>query len=704
MRLPELAAVQKNTNMIGSFLGINQGMNIADNEFADMANMTNDNFPVLTTRAERGVVKSITGKFHGMANNMQKLVWCEGTRLYYDSTPVMDVEDSDKQFVMMGAWLAIFPDKKLYNTETREIKDIENEVTVSGATFTLCRQDGTKYDSESIYTGDTEPDHDEYTYWIDTSQEGAVVMKLWSDTESQWVSVGTTYVKIEAEGIGAGFKDYDGVKFSGVPDIGYNNYDFNTTSIVYAVDDDSLAVVGFINNVVTVEEDITLKRECPDLDFVCELDNRLWGCNTEKHEIYGCKLGDATNWNCFYGISTDSYAATVGSEGKFTGCASYRGSVLFFKDRGIHKLTGTMPKNFQMNFEECRGVQEGSERSLLMLNEYLFYKSREGFVMYDGSFPREISQALGTTPYYDAVAGNFRNKYYVCARDYDYNYFQFVYDTEKRTWVKEGTDQITGYGYMDGSMYFVMNKRLWVVNVEKILDKLFPNHPHFMLPIAGTMSNDHKTFTKPGGEAVIPDTRRLYLDSTSCILYQYSEAENIYNGIEGSQRYYTFVETHTPTYPAESRELWIEENYPYPDDDHIMYPCQYYPDLDEDVLTLYPFDSLYPNDVVKGEVFEGRFPWSCESGDIGLDMPYNKYVSKITFRFQIESGALFRVDIMYDSAGAWENLAEYIATKKKSVTIPMRLRRCDHFRIRLSGIGQIKVYSITKEIAMGSEM
>lgn len=703
MRLPELAAVQKNTNMIGSFLGINQGMNIADNEFADMANMTNDNFPVLTTRAERGVVKSITGKFHGMANNMQKLVWCEGTRLYYDSTPVMDVEDSDKKFVMMGAWLAIFPDKKLFNTETREIKDIENEVTVSGATFTLCRQDGTKYDSESIYTGDTEPDHDEYTYWIDTSQEGAVVMKLWSDTESQWVSVGTTYVKIEAEGIGVGFKDYDGVKFSGVPDIGYNNYDFNTTSIVYAVDDDSLAVVGFINNVVTVEEDITLKRECPDLDFVCELDNRLWGCNTEKHEIYGCKLGDATNWNCFYGISTDSYAATVGSEGKFTGCASYRGSVLFFKDRGIHKLTGTMPKNFQMNFEECRGVQEGSERSLLMLNEYLFYKLREGFVTYDGSFPREISKALGTTPYYDAVAGNFRNKYYVCARDYDYNYFQFVYDTEKRTWVKEGTDQITGYGYMDGAMYFVMNKRLWVVNTEKILDKLFPDHPYFMLPIAGTMSQDLKTFTKANGTIAIPDRRRLYLDSTTCLLYSYSEETGLYVVIEDSQQYYTFDETHTPVYPDESREIFTAVNYPYPDN-QLMYPCQYYPDLDGDELTLYPSDSLYPDDVVKGEVFEGKFEWSCESGDIGMDLPYSKYVSKVTFRFEIDSGALFRVEIMYDSLGGWERLAEYIATRKKSVTIPMRLRRCDHFRIRLSGIGQIKVYSITKEIAMGSEM
>ena len=704
MRLPELERLQKNTSMINAFMGLNQGMQIADNEFSDMQNMTNDNFPVLTPRDERGVIKSISGKFHGMANNFQKLVWCEGTRLFFDSTPVLTVEDSDKQFVMMGAYLVIFPDKIIYHTETGEVTQIENEVTVEGATFTLCRQDGTEYDSESIYTGNTEPSHSTYTYWIDTSVPGAVVMKLWSEQESQWVSVGTTYVRIKATGIGEGFKDYDGVKFTGIPDIGYNDYDFNTTTIVYAVDDDAVTVVGLINNVVTTENEITLKRKCPDLDFVCELDNRLWGCNSENHEIYGCKLGDPTNWNCFNGISTDSYAATVGTEGKFTGCASYRGSVLFFKDRGIHKLTGTKPSNFQMNFEECRGVQEGSEKSLLMLNEYLFYKSREGFVMYDGSFPREISQALGTTPYYDAVAGNFRNKYYVCCRDYDYNYFQFVYDMEKRTWVKEGTDQITGYGYMDGSMYFVMNKRLWVVNIEKILDKLFPNHPYFMLPIAGMMSQDLKTFTNPEGDEVIPDRRRLYIDMTSCILYEYHEADGIFFALEDSQKYYTFDYIHTPAYPGESREEFTEVYYPYPHDDHTPSICQYYPDQDEEKLTLYPFPSIYPNDTVRGETFEGKFPWSCESGDIGTDYPYHKYVNVITIRYEVDSGALFRVEIMYDSSGAWERLLEYQATKKKSITIPMRLRRCDHFRLRLSGIGKVKIYSITKEYAMGSEM
>ena len=703
MKLPALAAVQKNTNMINSFLGLNQGMNIADAEFSDMENMTNDNFPVLTPRAERGVVKRIYGKFHGMANNFQKLVWCEDTKLYYDSTPVIEVEDSDKKFVMMGSNLVIFPDKIIYNTETDTVSNIENEVTVSSATFSLARQDGTKYNSQSIYTGNTEPSHSTYSYWIDTSQD-PVVMKLWSDTESQWVSVGTTYVKIEATGIGKGFKDYDGVKFSGVPAIGYNDYDFNTTLIVYAVEDDSVTVVGFINNVQTVSQEITLKRECPDLDFVTELDNRLWGCNSENHEIYACKLGDPTNWNCFYGISTDSYAATVGSEGKFTGCMSYRGSVLFFKDRGIHKLTGTKPSNYQMSFEECRGVQEGSEKSLVMLNEYLYYKTREGFVVYDGSFPRDISKALGTEIYYDAVGGNFQNKYYVCARDHDYNYYQFVYDTEKRTWVKEGSDQITGYGYMDGAMYFVMNKRLWIVIREKLLDTIFPDQPYFMLPIAGTVSQDHKTFTKDDGKIAIPDDRNLYIDETSCILYEHSDAAGLYIGIEGSQRYFTFDETHVPIYPSETREELVEAHRQYPSTGNYIYMCQYYPDLEEGMLTLYPHDTVHPNAVAKGELFEGNFPWSAESGDIGMDLPYSKYISKVTFRFEIESGALFKVQIMYDSTGAWENLAEYIATKKKSVTIPMRLRRCDHFRLRLSGIGTVKLFSITKEMETGSEM
>ena len=67
------------------------------------------------------------------------------------------------------------------------------------------------------------------------------------------------------------------------------------------------------------------RRSVPEMDFVIESGNRLWGCKygvvdgKAVNEIYASKLGDFKNWNCYAGRSTDSYVATRGSDGPFTG-------------------------------------------------------------------------------------------------------------------------------------------------------------------------------------------------------------------------------------------------------------------------------------------------------------------------------------------------------------------------------------------------
>ena len=45
---------------------------------------------------------------------------------------------------------------------------------------------------------------------------------------------------------------------------------------------------------------LTVKRTVPDLLYVCENENRLWGC--DKTTIYASKLGDIFNWNVYDGM------------------------------------------------------------------------------------------------------------------------------------------------------------------------------------------------------------------------------------------------------------------------------------------------------------------------------------------------------------------------------------------------------------------
>lgn len=82
---------------------------------------------------------------------------------------------------------------------------------------------------------------------------------------------------------------------------------------------------------VEAAQTVSMERRVPELDFVTECDNRVWGCNSRENVIYGCKLGDPTNWFSYRGIAADSYAVTVGSDGAFTGAASCMGYALFLR-------------------------------------------------------------------------------------------------------------------------------------------------------------------------------------------------------------------------------------------------------------------------------------------------------------------------------------------------------------------------------------
>ena len=132
----------------------------------------------------------------------------------------------------------------------------------------------------------------------------------------------------------------------------------------------------------------------PDLEYLTECDNRVWGCSSSENVIYACKLGDPTNWFSYRGIAADSYAVTVGSDGPFTGAATCMGYALFFKENTLHKLYGSKPSDFKLSSLRCRGVARNAARSLCVLNETLYYLSPDGVMAWDGSIPAKVSAAL----------------------------------------------------------------------------------------------------------------------------------------------------------------------------------------------------------------------------------------------------------------------------------------------------------------------
>ena len=105
-----------------------------------------------------------------------------------------------------------------------------------------------------------------------------------------------------------------------------------------------------------------------------------------------------------------------------------------------------------------------------------------------------------------------------------------------------------------------------------------------------------------------------------------------------------------------------------------------------------------------GATAEETVEWYAETGDLLVNMPDNKYVSRIQIRAGVESGATIRVEMQYDSDGVWIPIFERGYSRKASFTMPIIPMRCDHLRMRISGRGRSCIYAVSKEIEKGSEL
>ncbi len=458
MRLPMLNDISKNREMISAFHGYHHDFVIGDNEFYQEENLSADSYPTLTPRKRRKKIRDFIRLDGFCVNN--GLCWVDNGKVYYNGARLDgDVSLTPKQMIAMGAYILIWPDKKYFNTQkvSEGVGSLEKTfTTMSPTTFSLTRVTGEEYNPIVSATAPEEPKSGDH--WLDTSSKPNV-LKVFSAESGMWSSVATTYIKIASPGIGVGFSEYDGVKISGCSD-----EQFNTNMILYAVNDDYIVVAGFIDEITTQEEAVTVSRTVPDMDFVTESENRVWGCSSSKHEIYCCKLGDPFNWNSYLGIASDSYAVTVGTNGDFTGAFTHRGYVLFFKEDCVHKVYGSKPSNFQVTNEFIRGVQRGSEKSMALVNETLYYKTRNEICAYDGATPVSISDAFGANSYKNAVAGALDNKYYVSMADSKGEYHLFTYDERTQIWHKESGLKIDNFAAHDGELYFTSGNELWTVN------------------------------------------------------------------------------------------------------------------------------------------------------------------------------------------------------------------------------------------------
>lgn len=623
MYYPQVDTSRTYRDVTDTFDGYVHKLKIGDGQMYDMVNLTGDHYPLLSPRRKRGTVRTDTEMQGIIAKDAMAEV--RDGKLYYNllevtgltlTEPVIYRTDTEptavtgdywykdgvtkqkrssgwvrvsypsKQLVSMGAYLCIFPDKKWYNTADGTFGNMGATFESVGAVeYSITRLIGDDDALAAAIVSQTPPDNPTNgQYWIDTSGNFDV-LNQYSAQSKEWVQIPTVYTRITSAGIGASFSQYDGVTISGatasdesIEKVKAEVDALNGSKIIYDVATDSIVVIGLISRSADQKDGVSLgvTRDIPDFDYVCESGNRLWGCfygakNGETiNELYCSALGDFKNWNRFMGLSTDSWTASCGTDGQWTGCINYLGNPTFFKEDHIHQISISSSGAHQVTDWAARGVQKGSWRSLAIVGETLYYKSRQGVCAYQGGLPVTVDDALGGVQYSEACAGAFGDTLYMSMNSAD-GWSLFSVDTLSGRWYREDDLHVIGFAAADDDIFCIT----------------------------------------PNGEYAL-------------------------RGTQGT--------------------------------------------------------------------VESTVNWSATSGVLYYQYPDHKYVSRYDLRMRMEPGSHVTVYVQYDSSGVWEEQGKINFSGLNSVSLPIRPRRCDHLMIKLSGAGDVRLFSLARVLEIGSDV
>ena len=425
------------------FEGYNKKAVIGDGEMRDMFNMSSDEYPCLYQRKPRGVYSDTFANPTALLVKDKKLAVISEGVFYYDGVPYPDLElSADTQMVAINTKICFFPEKKYFVVKgEHEIGDIPAEIFIDATVKANITNASLVFDGTVF--------GDEYDF-------------------SKYFKAGDAVNSSTTDG----FLELS----AALEDVG-------TYSLTFSADTFATYIAALADSAIKDEEsgqsyleDIELKgfkieRTCPDLDYVLEYNNRLWGVSNKDNTIYASKLGDPTNWGYFQSTNIDSYYAEQGTDGEWTGCAPYSGHILFFKEDCIHKVYGNKPANFQVTTAQCHALEKGSNKSIAVINETVLYKSRLGIMAYSGGVPMLISDNFGKDKFYNAIAGTDGMKYYLSAL-FNGEPELIVFDMERMLWHKEDNTRVRDFCYHNGKVLYIneADGKIYEMDSETPLD------------------------------------------------------------------------------------------------------------------------------------------------------------------------------------------------------------------------------------------
>lgn len=631
---PVIAPGTRSEQVVDTFGGYNHNLKINDGEFYDTKNLTTDYYPLLGNRKPRlklpfnfkeiyGMTVDadgtlyIVGKQDGATSlfkiednktltnisaNLRALV---GTISQFDRGDGGTLTDGEKQLVLFNHKVFVFPDKIAFDTRENGMVEGEHFYGYRPLDYDVrfpfkgnispCLPDGSIVFGSKFYS-DKEPENPtDQEVWVDTSKTPHV-FKHYDVKAKTWLTYTDICTYISGEDLRLPFEGLnvnDQIEISG-----FSNKKLNGTHRVVLFPDYQ-ANLPTNNNSIIIDvrldepevvldtQTITITRLAPEMDYVVAANNRLWGCrfhdvlneydaDSSRNEIYACALGNPFSWSIYQGLSTDSYTASCGTPGAFTGATVLNGYPIFFKENYYHKVYISATGAHQIVSKEIDGVQSGCANSVTVIDNICYYKARSGVKAFDGTQAYDLNSAFGDEVYKSASGGTAKGKYYISMQNLQGEWSMFAYDIKRGMWMKENDSH---------AIYFT------------------------------SMSND--TFFVIKG------------------------------------------------------------------DDYDIYVISDYSTTDE-----------------KEDVTD----WEAVTGLQGYTYTGRKYITRFNLRMMLPKGSTMDVYIEYDSSGRWEKQGTIRGFGTNTFMLPVKPRRCDHFRIKLTGKGKVRIYSFSKIFEGGTDI
>lgn len=515
--LPELYEENTSRSMTDSFLGLNRKLRIADGEWFDMKNLTSDEVPVLSVRKRRGIPAITAAKPYCITTRSMSIegsfipLFLDGSVLVFGAIYRIDLspygyqnDGAKKQIIHMGAYIIIVPDMIYVNTaiekvvngvRTLECGRIEDRYESKIAKWKITVSD---YDGKSAdYKQTTEPKGTEEKplkngdVWHKIGESPS--LNRYDAETGKWYEI-TPYLRMQGSVYNMDINHWiieeitmksmiragDTVRFSGFGNVVEGVRQVYKVTEAFRNSDavEAIFVQGIIGQEAvevqaTDKSPIVIERVIPKMDYVCEAGNRLWGCRygydkqgNFVNEIYCSARGDFYRWILGAADNEDSPVTfSIGSDGEFTGAVNYDGYPTFFKERMMHRVSGSGASGFSLYDLPCEGVAKGDAKSIAVVRNILYYKSACAIMAFDGSIPVAVSEKLGNLyGYTGAVGCAYRDKYYVsmskkAADGTVYEQNLFVLDTKNGLWFCEDDTMCESMANAGDNMYFVAVKK-----------------------------------------------------------------------------------------------------------------------------------------------------------------------------------------------------------------------------------------------------